>query len=356
MIRHFFSKQFLRFLLVGGCAAFLHWLARLLLSLWLPFPLAVFIAYGVGMFVAFLLNSFFVFPKSKRSRLLQARDFVLVNLSFLPLVWLTAIYVNIGLKDTGIVQYSEELAHAIAIAMPMMATFLIYKFSTFKEKNMNSNELSELYKIRCAQHELPRKNAIWRVICKNFLQHYINASDTVVDVACGYGEFLNNISANKKIAVDLNADAMEFLNSDVEFHQCKATELSSVALEKADIVFTSNFLEHLPNKQTLDDFLDQVLLVLKPGGKYLILGPNLRYLPGQYWDFYDHHLGLTHLSLSEALRLKGFNVEVCIDRFLPFTTQGALPTHPFFVWLYLKIPFVWRLLGKQFFIVAQKSF
>jgi SAM-dependent methyltransferase len=221
---------------------------------------------------------------------------------------------------------------------------------------MNSNELSELYKIRFAQHELPRKNAIWQVICQEFLQRFIKKSDTVVDVACGYGEFLNNISANKKIAVDLNADAKEFLNADIEFHQCKATDLGSVVAGKADIVFTSNFLEHLPNKGTLDVFLDQVMIALKPGGKYLILGPNLRYLPGQYWDFYDHHLGLTHLSLSEALQLKGFNIESCIDRFLPFTTQGALPTHPYLVWAYFKIPLVWKLLGKQFFVVAQKPF
>jgi SAM-dependent methyltransferase len=219
---------------------------------------------------------------------------------------------------------------------------------------MNSNELSDLYKIRFTQHELPRKNAIWQVICRNFLQSFIKTSDTVVDVACGYGEFLNNISANKKIAVDLNADAREFLDSDIEFHKCKATDLSSVIIESADVVFTSNFLEHLPDKKTLDVFLDQVNLALKPGGKYLILGPNLRYLPGQYWDFYDHHLGLTHLSLSEALKLKGFNIQICIDRFLPYTTQGVLPTHPWLVWAYLKMPFVWKILGKQFFIVAQK--
>ena len=52
--------------------------------------------------------------------------------------------------------------------------------------------------------------------------------------------------------------------------------------------------------------------------------------------------------------MKGFDIKTCIDRFLPFTTQGALPTHPLLVKLYLKFPFVWKLLGKQFFIVAQK--
>ncbi len=221
-------------------------------------------------------------------------------------------------------------------------------------ESMDSSELSELYKIRFTDDQLPRKEAIWQVICKHFLQKFIKPSDTVIDVACGYGEFINNISANKKIAVDLNKDSVNFLHSDIEFHRCKATTMSEVISNKADILFTSNFLEHLPDKNTLDIFLSQVMIALKPGGKYLVLGPNLRHLPGQYWDYYDHHLGLTHVSLCEALRMKGFNIQLCIDRFLPFTTQGALPTHPWLVRIYLKLPFVWKFLGKQFFIVAQK--
>lgn len=219
---------------------------------------------------------------------------------------------------------------------------------------MDSDKLQNLYEIRFARGYLPRKNAIWQVISKVFLQPFIKSSDTVVDVACGYGEFINNVSAYRKIAVDLNSDAKHFLGDDVEFHQGSATVLSGIITGDADIVFTSNFLEHLPDKLTLDIFLDQVMLALKPGGRYLILGPNLRYLPGQYWDYYDHNLGLTHLSLSEALKLKGFKISICIDRFLPFTTQGALPTHPWLVWIYLKTPIIWRFLGKQFFIVATK--
>lgn len=220
---------------------------------------------------------------------------------------------------------------------------------------MDGLELAELYKIRFPTRELERKNAIWKVICRNFLQRFVRPTDTVVDIACGYGEFLNNIDARRKIAIDLNPDAQQHLQAMVEFHHLGATELGSVVQGEADVVFTSNFLEHLPNKKTLDAFLEQVLVALKPGGRYVILGPNLRYLPGKYWDFYDHHLGLTHLSLSEALQLRGFQVNLCIDRFLPYTTQGALPTHPALVKAYLKVPPAWRLLGKQFLIVASKG-
>ncbi len=218
---------------------------------------------------------------------------------------------------------------------------------------MDGQDLSKLYRSRFADDQLARKNAIWKVICENYLQKFVRPSDTVVDVACGYGEFLGNIRAARKIAVDLNPDAKAFLGQDIEFHLSPALALSSVVRGEADVLFTSNFLEHLPDRKTLELFLEQVRLALSPGGLYVILGPNLRYLPGQYWDFYDHQLGLTHLSLSEALKLKGFEVEVCIDRFLPYTTQGALPTNPWLVKAYLRVPPVWRLLGKQFLIVAR---
>lgn len=134
MIRHFLTRQFLGFLAVGGFAALLHWLSRLLLSTWMPFPWAVAIAYCVGMAVAFLLNSLFVFPNSVKPRSAQARDFVLVNLAFFPLVWAVSIYVNAGLKALGMTNHSEEFAHAIAISVPLLATFLLYKFVAFKGK------------------------------------------------------------------------------------------------------------------------------------------------------------------------------------------------------------------------------
>jgi SAM-dependent methyltransferase len=220
---------------------------------------------------------------------------------------------------------------------------------------MSDINLADLYQHRFNQSELPRKNKIWRIICKNFLQKFINNADTVVEVACGYGEFINNIAANRKIAIDLNPDTKKLLNSDVDFHLIPATELEKLGAATADIVFTSNFLEHLPNKSTLETLLVKIKTVLKPEGKFIILGPNLRYLAGKYWDFYDHHLGLTHLSLCEILKLKGYTIQLCIDRFLPYTTQTALPTHPFFVQLYLKFPLIWRIIGKQFFIIAQKS-
>lgn len=218
----------------------------------------------------------------------------------------------------------------------------------------NREDLADLYRNRFDERFLPRKLEIWKVLCGDFFQRHVGAEDVVLDVACGYGEFINSIQAGKKIGVDLNPDTSAFLDGDVEHHAIPADTIDSLGESVVDVVFTSNFLEHLPTKEALERFLEKVYRVLKPGGRYLILGPNLRYLPGKYWDYYDHHLGLTHLSLSEALELRGFVISKCLGKFLPYTTQGALPTHPWLVRLYLRFPVVWRLLGKQFFVIATK--
>lgn len=218
----------------------------------------------------------------------------------------------------------------------------------------SKEELAKLYRNRFQAEFLPRKAAIWEVLCADFFQSYVGENDVVLDVACGFGEFINSIQCGKKIAVDLNPDTARYLNTDVELHTCPAHSIDSIGKEAVDLVFTSNFLEHLPDKSSLDAFLAQVMLVLKPGGRYMIMGPNLRYLPGAYWDYYDHHLGLTHRSLCEALDLRGFAIEKCLGKFLPYTTQGGLPTHPALVRPYLKFPLAWRLMGKQFFVLARK--
>ncbi|MEP4146079.1 MAG: hypothetical protein ABJL54_02600 [Halioglobus sp.] len=112
---------------------------------------------------------------------------------------------------------------------------------------------------------------------------------------------------------------------------------------------------HLPDKSALERLLDEIMLTLKPNGRYLIMEPNLRCLPGEYWDFYDHHPVLTHASLYKSSSIKAFQIERCVDCFLSYKTQGALPTHPSMVRTYLSFLLAWKFLGKQFLIVAGKS-
>jgi SAM-dependent methyltransferase len=140
----------------------------------------------------------------------------------------------------------------------------------------------------------------------------------------------------------------------VQFLQQDCTTTWNLPAASLDVVFTSNFFEHLPDKQALGSTLEQAHRALRPGGNLIALGPNIKYLPGAYWDFWDHYLPLTEMSLREGLKIRGFEVIRCLDRFLPYTMAHGIQYPILFVKLYLKIPLAWRFWGKQFFLVAQK--
>lgn len=215
-------------------------------------------------------------------------------------------------------------------------------------------DVSTIYRQRFADTGLKKRNAVWQVLCGSFFQSFIPRDATVLDLACGYGEFINNIQAKSKVAVDLNPDAPEHLAPGVVFHRSVATDLTAVAPGSVDVVFTSNFLEHLHTKEECDRVFRQVFQVLKPGGTFIVLGPNIRYAYAEYWDYYDHYLPLSHMSLAEGLSISGFEVQKVIPRFLPYTMKNAMPTHSLLVWLYLRMPLAWRFLGKQFLVTAKR--
>jgi ubiquinone/menaquinone biosynthesis C-methylase UbiE len=217
-----------------------------------------------------------------------------------------------------------------------------------------ATELRALYDFRFSEGERRQKDRLWQVLCRSFLQRYVPAGSTVLDVACGLGEFSRHIVAGRRIAVDLNPAARTLLPEGVEFHEGAADTLSFLRDGEVDVCFSSNFLEHLPSKAAVDAVLREVHRVLKPGGSYVVIQPNIRYASREYWDFYDHHTALSHLSCAEGFSLAGFEVEEVIPRFLPFTTKTRVPANPTLLRIYLALPPVWRIFGKQFLLVGRK--
>jgi SAM-dependent methyltransferase len=118
--------------------------------------------------------------------------------------------------------------------------------------------------------------------------------------------------------------------------------------------FMSNYLEHLPSSDAVIEQLRVVRQLLAPGGRAVVLQPNVRLVGGRYWDFIDHHVPLTERSLVEAGESVGLRTVKVITRFLPFTSKGALPRSQALVRLYLEVPLAWRLLGKQTLYVAER--
>jgi ubiquinone/menaquinone biosynthesis C-methylase UbiE len=217
----------------------------------------------------------------------------------------------------------------------------------------SNNPLSDQYKRRFNALEQYR-DRVWQAILKYRLQSWIGAGKDVLDLGSGWGEFIRNVEARRKYAIDLNPDAAQRVGTQVQFIQHDCSQPWPLPDASLDLVFSSNFIEHLSTKSDLETCLQEAQRCLRPGGQLIFLGPNIRYVGGAYWDFWDHHLPLTERSLAEVLELQGFEVTQSIARFLPYTMSDGRKIPVFFVRLYLALPVFWRLLGKQFLVIAKK--
>jgi ubiquinone/menaquinone biosynthesis C-methylase UbiE len=200
--------------------------------------------------------------------------------------------------------------------------------------------------------DVEKRDVMWKILCKDYFQKYIKESDTVLDLAAGYCEFINNINCKKKIALDLNEKTKHMANKDVEVFQALSTNMPKKIEKKIDVVFVSNFFEHLDSKNELIDTLKEVHRVLKPGGKIMVLQPNIRLVGARYWDYVDHTLPLTEKSLVEAFHLTRFDVSYQKTRFLPYTANSRIPAIPSLIRLYLRFPLAQFFMGKQTFMIA----
>lgn len=122
-----------------------------------------------------------------------------------------------------------------------------------------------------------------------------------------------------------------------------------------DGVFVSNFLEHLYDQDAIAAFLEKMHKAMKRGGRIAIMGPNYRYCAGEYWDCADHYVALTHVAIAEHLYAASFEPRRIVPRYLPYSFRGILPCSPALTLAYLRVPLVWRLLGKQFLVIGVKS-
>lgn len=215
-------------------------------------------------------------------------------------------------------------------------------------------ELQRMYGARFSSN-LEYRKQVWTVLVADTFSRYVQPTDAVLDLGCGYGEFINTIRCRKKFGMDLNPDTARFLASDVTFLQQDCSLRWQVPDESLDVVFTSNFLEHLADKAALGRVLDEAARCLRPGGRIIALGPNIKYLHGKYWDFWDHYVPITEASLTEALVTRRFSVDVCVGRFLPYTMVNGAHYPLLFLRAYLRMPIAWRLFGKQFLVVAARQ-
>ena len=198
------------------------------------------------------------------------------------------------------------------------------------------------------------RQEMWRVLCEDFFQQFIPPESRVLEIGAGYCEFINNIQAAHKTAVDMNPETQKFAAQGVQVILTDVTNMVDIDNGSADIIFASNFFEHLERESILAT-LRQCHRILVPEGKFIILQPNIRFCQRDYWMFFDHITPIDDRGLTEALEVSGYAVTRVIDRFLPFTTKSRLPKSLFLLRAYLRLPLAWKIFGAQALLVAQPA-
>lgn len=208
-----------------------------------------------------------------------------------------------------------------------------------------------LYAYRFRDIDQDRRQVVWQELAR-YIHERMGYPERVLDPAAGRGEFIKAVPAGERWAVDRvsygdnTLDGVRMIVADIV-----ETDLPN---EYFDGVFVSNFLEHLPNQDAIGTVLARLHVAMRSGGRIAIIGPNYRYCAKEYFDCADHTVILSHVSVAEHLYAAGFE-PVCVQpRFMPYSFRGKLPPSPQLTRIYLRTTPAWRLLGKQFLIIARK--
>jgi SAM-dependent methyltransferase len=213
-------------------------------------------------------------------------------------------------------------------------------------------DYERLYEYRFRDVDQRAREAVWGPIAR-FVHGQLGQPRRVLDPAAGRCEFINAVPAEERWAVDRVAFEEASRRPGTRFVVGDAMDVE-LPDSHFDGVFVSNFLEHLATPDAVAAFLERMRRAMRPGGRIAVMGPNYRYCASEYWDCADHYLALTHVAIEEHLYAAGLQPVRSIPRFLPYSFRGRLPASQRLTSVYLRVPALWRVLGKQFLVVAER--
>jgi len=215
-------------------------------------------------------------------------------------------------------------------------------------------DFEKIYHTRFSADERAEKIKLWDCLVKSYLQKFFGKDKVIIDFGCGFCEFINAVSGKKKYAYDIEPAFEKFAGPDVEFIKGETARPLPLADNSCDCAFASNFFEHLRSRDEVVFILGEAFRILKPSGRMVVIQPNIALLGGAYWDFFDHILPFTDKSLLEAMAIIGFRECYVKRRFLPYTTKTRGRARTSWLKLYLALPFLQWIFGKQSLIIVEK--
>lgn len=195
-----------------------------------------------------------------------------------------------------------------------------------------------------------RRSLVWRALWHFYFSKHIAPHHTVLDLGAGYGDFINNVVARRRIAVDQWSGLADHVAAGVEVIISPVTDLGAIAEGSVDYAFASNLVEHL-TQTAFADLLAELSRKLSSEGQLTLLQPNYRYAYREYFDDYTHVAVYSHITLTDFLHAHGWEVLDVHPRFLPLTVKSRAPSWQWLIGTYLRSPI--KPLGKQMLITAR---
>ncbi len=197
-----------------------------------------------------------------------------------------------------------------------------------------------------------KREVVWKEIIR-YLKDYFPKNGSVLDLGSGYCQFINNVPSRNRFALDKYLDPKRFAGKNVVPLFGDSSLIKKKVVDNSlDLVFASNFVEHLEFKE-LEKYMVVILSKLKPNGKLILLQPNYRLSYKEYFDDYTHIKEWSDVGIKDYLESKGFVISLSIPGFLPFSMKSKLPISRFLIWFYLRSPI--KPFAKQMLIIAKKK-
>lgn len=200
--------------------------------------------------------------------------------------------------------------------------------------------------------EESRRDTLWQTLWRAYFSKKIAREDCVLDIGAGYGQFINNVEARRRIALDIWPGFKAHLAPGVEAIVGDVTDLDLLEDGAIDFAFASNVFEHV-TQERFSGCLERLQKKLSSRGVLTILQPNFAYAYKEYFDDYTHVSIWSHVSIADFLRANNFEVLEIKPGFLPLTIKSRLPVIPALIELYLASPV--KPFAKQMLIVARPA-
>lgn len=144
-------------------------------------------------------------------------------------------------------------------------------------------------------------NARAEIAVKKFFSGVDFKNSKILDFGCGLGQNIYKIP---------NAAGYDISEFGIEFCRRKGinatTNLSDIADESFDVVFTAHVLEHHPHPKTM---LEDMFKKLKKGGKLILVIPHEVHGKAQFkFDLNQHLYTWNFQAINNLLLLSGFEI------------------------------------------------